>query len=554
MDQLKPVLAGLKKYYFWVCSGIILLVALGGWYMATTGIDKITDAKEQEIETGLSSARTIASTQNHPNAQYETGMAKWLTKYREDIEQAWKEKWDAQRKLLKWPDELNVGGKNFVDEINGILLDPTTGGRRPIEALNDEEMKELRVPSRELYRDYIKEELPKLAEIIGAHWQPTGGQGGGSYGLGGGGDSFGGIGGDAFSGMENFGVGTGGGAEYGNSGGLGGVNPNDPPKKPALVQWNPANQGMIQAKSFDWSTPGKNLPTTKEVLYAQENLWVLENLMRIIAKTNGEISSHHQATIKQIISIEFGRDVMPIRSRVTVPKLATGMGEGGEYAAGGEGGYMDESMMMEGGEDGMMMEGGEGGMMGEGGMAAPIPGEFRYVDKDYKKLTLEEVQAASTAPTSENYYLTVAKRLPVRMKFKMDQREIDKLLVECGNADLMVEVRQVRVNAMDTNTGGGSYGGMGGGGEYGGMESGGMENEFGGGMGGGMMMGGESGGNARNTEQTEKIFDVPVEIYGIIYIYNPVNKALLWPEGSQEPVEEEPAAESASLMPPADRR
>ncbi|PQO38596.1 hypothetical protein C5Y97_11160 [Blastopirellula marina] len=187
-------------------------------------------------------------------------------------------------------------------------------------------------------------------------------------------------------------------------------------------------------------------------------------------------------------------------------------------------------------------------------MAAPIPGEFRYVDKDYKKLTLEEVQAASTAPTSENYYLTVAKRLPVRMKFKMDQREIDKLLVECGNADLMVEVRQVRVNAMDTNTGGGSYGGMGGGGEYGGMESGGMENEFGGGMGGGMMMGGESGGNARNTEQTEKIFDVPVEIYGIIYIYNPVNKALLWPEGSQEPVEEEPAAESASLMPPADRR
>lgn len=166
MDQLRPIIAGLKKYYFWVCTGIILLVAIGGWYMSVVGIDEITEAKENEIKTGLNNATTIANTQNHPNAQYETGMGKWLTKYREDIEQAWKAKWDAQRKLLKWPTELNVGGKNFEDEINGILLDPATGGRRPIEALNDEEMKELRVQSRELYRDYIKEELPDRKSVV----------------------------------------------------------------------------------------------------------------------------------------------------------------------------------------------------------------------------------------------------------------------------------------------------------------------------------------------------------------------------------------------------
>lgn len=552
MDQLKPIFAGLKKYYFWVCAGIILLVALGGWYMAVSGIDKQTEAKEQEIKSSLSTASTIASTQNHPNAAYETGMGKWLTKYREDIEQAWKEKWNAQRKLLKWPEEL---GKGFEDEVNGILLDPITGGRRPIEALTDEDMKELRVRTRELYRDYIKEELPKLAEIIGAHWQPTGGTGGGDmggYGLGGG-DSFGGE--DSFGG---FGITGGTTSEYGGPG-AGGGNPNDPPRKAPLVIWSSTNQGAIQAKSFDWSgAASKNLPTTKEVLYAQENLWVLENLMRIIKKTNGDISSRHQATIKQIVSIEFGRDVMPMRSRVSVPRLATGMGEGGEY--GSEGGYMDESSMMDGGGYGsedpsMMMEGSYGaeGSMGEGGAMQITPGEYRYVDKDYKKLTLEEVQAASTAPTSENYYLTVAKRLPIRMRLVMDQREIDKLLVECGNADMMVEVRQVRVNATDTNSGGaGGYGG-GGYGAEGGMSDtgGGYVDDFGGGMGGGY--GGESGPGGTNNEQNEKLFDVPVEIYGIIYIYNPVNKALLWPDGAQA-ADEEAVTESASLMPPADRR
>jgi len=74
----------------------------------------------------------------------------------------------------------------------------------------------------------------------------------------------------------------------------------------------------------------------------------------------------------------------------------------------------------------------------------------------------------------------------------------------------------------------------------------------GGGYGGGY--GGEGGPGGQNSQQNEKIFDVPVEIYGIIYIYNPVNKALLWPDGSQPVDEEEPATESASLMPPADRR
>ncbi len=515
MDQLKPIIAGIKKYHFWILSVIILLTGLVGWYMSTADLDAQYTARKTEIKDRENSARTIANTQNHPNAQFEENMQVWLTTYRRDIDQAWQKKWEAQQRELTWPAELNVGNTNFANEVNSILLG------RPIEALTDED-KQLPTRLRELYRDYIKEELPKLADMIGAKWAPT--STGGAYGGAGGYDS-----GESY--YDPGPSGYGGGSGYGQAGGQ------LPMEKPPLVVWNPSNQGALQQKSFDWSQRANNTPTTQEVLYAQENLWVLENLMRIIANTNGEITSQHQAIIKQIESIEFGREVMPIRSRVEVPRLATTTaGAGDPYGSGadlygsggdpyGSGGDPYGGDPYGGGAD-PYGSGYESGTGMPGQAVSLNPGDNRYVDKDYNRLSVSDLQSATTSPTSENYYLAVAKRLPVRLNLVMDQREIDKLLVECGNADLMVEVRQVRVNAPKTSTGGGGY-------ATGGYDPGGGGYDTGAGYDGGSGY----GGAAQQTDRNEKIFDVPVEIYGIIYIYNPVNKDLLWPEG-------EPGAET----------
>ncbi len=543
MDKLRPAIAFLKKYYFWVFALVVLLVGVGGWYMSTATLDEERLTRTQEIDMRLSSARQIASTANHPNTQYEEEMKTWLTQYRDDIDQAWEKKWEAQKGVLTWPPELNVGGSDFTDIVNGILLG------RPIEALTEED--KMSISKRELYRDYIKEELPKLAEIIHARWVPSG------NGASGGGGNFG-I--EAFDG--------GGGFEGGGMPGMGMRNSNTV-EKPPLVMWNPTNQANIQSKSFDWSGGnttqgisgmdgsggatsggGRNVPTTKEVLYAQENLWVLRNIMNVIAKTNGDISSPHQATIKAIDTIEFGREVMPIRSKVVIPRspLAAGADEFGMDGMGMDGMGMDEMGMDGMGMDGMGMDGMGMDGMGMEGMEMD-PGDLRYVDKDYKKLMVEDLKAATTDPTSENYYLSVAKRLPVRMRFLMDQREIDKLLVECGNADLMIEVRQVRINPQTSGVGGGMDGGSGMGG-MGNFDMGGMGGmgamgggEFGGGIGGGM---GGSGQSGDNLDQAEKIFDAPVEIYGIIYIYNPVNRDLLWPEGSRQMEDESTADDTAT--------
>jgi hypothetical protein len=101
----------------------------------------------------------------------------------------------------------------------------------------------------------------------------------------------------------------------------------------------------------------------------------------------------------------------------------------------------------------------------------------------------------------------------------MDQRKLNKFLVECGNADLMLEVKQVRVNseAADISQLAGSTG------------RGGVGGAFGGNVGRGNVGRGNvgrpavgRGGEGNLDGDTGKYpWDVVVEVYGIIYIFNP---------------------------------
>jgi hypothetical protein len=196
------------------------------------------------------------------------------------------------------------------------------------------------------------------------------------------------------------------------------------------------------------------------------------------------------------------------------------------------------------------------GMMGEGGgpAAAPQvdPGDNRYVDLQYEPLTAAQIRSAFDSNNPEDAFLMVAKRVPVRMRLKVDQRKLPRLIAECGNASMQLEVRQVRINTRSGSTarqgaagGGGGMGdmstmggmmpGMGEMGDMGGMtpDMGGMMGGDMGGMMGGMMGGsgmmgsGMMGGAGGRGLSDDSPFDVDVELYGIMYIYNPVDREKL---------------------------
>ena len=63
-----------------------------------------------------------------------------------------------------------------------------------------------------------------------------------------------------------------------------------------------------------------------------------------------------------------------------------------------------------------------------------LPDAERYVDA--KGMTLDP----ATAPAE-------FKRMPVYLHITMDQREVARLLVECANSPLPIEVRQLRIRS-----------------------------------------------------------------------------------------------------------
>jgi len=300
-------------------------------------------------------------------------------------------------------------------------------------------------------------------------------------------------------------------------------------------------------------TAESELPTTLEVLYAQEDLWVLQSIMNIIKSANGDAETRHDAIIKELHFVRVGRSAMGLAGAIS------GVGQNSQGGVGGGmpptgmpgGGGAPSAVGPPGGGAGGMPPGASGGMPpGAGGGASPMPGlsgteggagaltdlaDGRYVDEQYQPLKAARLRGSLTSRDPQDALLAVAKRMPVRMRFKLDQRRLHRVLAECGNSRLPVEIRQVRINRPAASGSGEGFndmgGGMlGGGGAPPGVSSSSPPGVFGG---GGEGMGGMFGGGGRQgagNSVADASVDpnlIDVEVYGVVYIYNPVNKSQL---------------------------
>ena len=585
MDQLKTHLAAIKQHSFWaMCLGI-LGVTVGSWWVSTGKLKEDQTKQLSAIKTAFDGLGTIMGQEKHPNVTVLEGMGELNRAYANEVMKGWQLQYDQQAGVLVWPEGFRQSGfLEFVDKLRPIEAIPVVGSG--MVNIKDDLPRQYK----EEYRNFMEEELPRLAEIIGAKWMVSS-QGdatgaGGAPGLGGG---FGAPGGGLGGAGAGFG---GGGAGFVPPGGtdLSG----NPIVDDSVVLWDPSNQQEILTTHYGF-VMRTNLPTTLEVLYAQEDYWVLDNIMQIIRETNkiddtpaGPVyaSARHEAIVKQIDFVRIGRSAMGMAGMVQ-PIGRSAMGAGGEMgamsattpSAGGEGDAAAAATPTDGAT---AMPGGEGGM-GMEQVLARDPAEGRYVDEKYATLPAARLRGALTSTSPEDALLAVAKRMPVRMRLRMDQRKLNVLLAQCGNSKLPVEIRQVRINrdpAPAGGMGGGYGGGMMAGGGYSGEGGGGMTSALGGmsggmgggmmgglsslggggggmgGMGGGMMGGGMAGGYGGSagysgegggfggmtggrpgmvqgsvTQDAQVDTNViPVELYGVVYIYNPVNKKQLSPE------------------------
>lgn len=473
MDQLKDYFAVAVKYGFWIGCGVVFLGSMIFWYLSTSTLATEAERQTTSIKGSISTVSQIQSELSiHPNAKSHAEMQKLIEDRQDQVLQSWETLFDRQSEILVWPEDVLT--KKFVDQYRKKI---------PIEYYVEyptPEADALTTSMRSTYAKHIKNELPDIAKIAGAKW------------------------------TAEFEASNSGGEMFGNSRGR-----IDPElleerilgiRQGPLVVWTQQSQANLLSDLFPWRAAG--LPNTLEIYYSQENLWVLRQLLQIIGDVNGAAKQPYQAKIHEINGIKIGSSVVYGAGQISAP--------GSHTTSGGMGG-MDMGMGgmdMDMGMDDMGMDDFGMGMGNE--MVSPDPAEFRYVSEGLEKIAAVDLRSALKDIKPENVALAIAKRLPVMMSLKMNQRAIPELLAACGSANLMVKVRQTRIMPKGKVSSAASGGDMGYGGGMDEMDSG--MGEMDSGMGGGGM-----GRSMVGKDQPIDEFplDMQVEIYGLIYIYNP---------------------------------
>ncbi len=490
MDKIRAFFAIIYQQRFWVLSVTAVLVAVVSWLLSASKLEQEYAKNRTAIDQQFTTINSLNSQPFYPNPKVNKEDLQQTVKLRAMVENLWRELYERQRReVLSWPKVL---GEEFISKVEQLKFGDS-----------------IDMVMRETYLNYIKERFDGLLEIIKAKKMRgmggrAGGYGGGEGGMGG----MGGYGGD-MGGMA--------------AGGRGGPMAGSAVEGDYIVQW--LDQAKLQQKLL-WN----KTPSALKIWVTQENLWVYETLLNVIAQTNKERGATRpdNAAIRVIVALEVGREagLQKSQPRIVTPRSAGqesegGMGGygGGEGGMGGYGGGEGGMGGYGGGEGGMGgYGGGEGGMGGygggEGGMGGYGGGEGgmggygrdggggdgmlltrRYLDAEGKPMD-GEVETLASEPY---------RRLPIQMVLLMDQRWISQLLVFCANQALPIEVQGLRVNPDKAAVGFGAEGRMGGGASR------------------------MSGVDVQATEGMATVY-----LRGVVYIYNPPNQEQLTVPGAEQ--------------------
>jgi hypothetical protein len=418
MDQVRAIAKIIWQQRFWVLSVLGLIIAVVCWKMAASALDTQFASRKSTIEGAFNEISTLGGKSIHPNTAVNEKNQEAVDKQVKIVNTVWEDLYNKQKEsVLKWPKEL---GEDFLAYIETLKF------KDPI----DNQM-------RSIYQNYIGKRFDGLLKIVkarkleeGAAGAYSGGRGGGEYGGRGGGYGGEGVAASAAPGADQ---------DY-------------------LVEWS--DQDKLRAK-LAFAT---NKPTALQIWVTQEDLWVYETLLRVIANTNKARGSTRpdNAAIRNIFSLEVGAGAsLPSTAHVYMPSAGAeaaaggygGEGGGGDYGRGGGdyGGRGGEGAAAAGGD-----YGGRGGYGMEGAAGDPAAMDTMLLANRY----LDD----AGAPLADGAFGLEFRQLPIKMELYMDQRYIPTLLLESANAPLPIEVKQVRINpqmamAGIEGTAGGTYSG-----------------------------------------------------------------------------------------------
>jgi hypothetical protein len=446
-EGARPAVKAMLKHHFWILAVLLPLILLPLLFSGSGAIGTQIDSRRQEIDGKLSQVKQVSGVNPHPNEEWSKAIETQALSVSQEIEQEWDRLWESQAALRVWPQDL---GADFLRAISRMRT-------------NDS----LPRPLLQRYQTTVPRVVTKLPERMGVPAAPfdVGGAGAGVAG----------------SPMADPRMGFGAG---GTPGGVP-IPGSDPaaatPFMPSKFTWNPGDQARI-FQSFVWTA----VPSTRQVLMAQEQLWVYGLFCDIFREFVKDATGPHDSPVAMVDEIAIGQDAAEpgpggmLEGRVflpAAPRGAAGMGMDmsgmGSGMGPGMGSGMDSAMMgaasgfgggqragrgmrLRGGRpgtdaSGSGFPGGPGGMPGTGaggaGNAAPNDTEllsFAYVDFGGSPLPADKL---ATEPGAEMVHL-----MPFALRVVIDQRKIDAFLVALAASPIPIDVRQIRINADGATT------------------------------------------------------------------------------------------------------
>jgi hypothetical protein len=398
MNKVREILEKIKRHQFWILCGIVALVGIVSWWMATGSLAETYKKNVAEIESYEQKVKSVATAPEHHNDSS-------ITKYKEQTEQtkkkvydAWQKIYDEQKaKVYIWP--AAVLGKEFVDHVTS--LGPN---------------EEIELSFRNHYQTWAVNHFKALAAMVEAEWvNPT-----------------------TTEGMR----------EYGRSSQRSTVA--GPVYK---VEWAAEKFRALQA-NYMWP----DTPTTKQIKYAEEEFWVLGALCEAIREANKDSTGAHNAAVRRIdemLVAYLAAEENPLgfgeSNRIAKPQapIKTGEDVAAADAASVPGAPLARPERMDlkaTSRDSPSYE-----RMARAAPAAPsVDGEaaaapvsvddglmnWRYVDSKGKPLMGSEL-----ASQPGEYRLS-----PWRLTVVVDQRQLDKFLIAFRNTVMPLEIKQVRIN------------------------------------------------------------------------------------------------------------
>jgi len=586
VDKLTPFIDWVKKNKFWLGSFLLVITMVGIWFSSVGKVETDKKNNATEIKSKISAVSGVMGVSAeegapaHPNTDTKQGMQNLIGTVLDDLIKTWKIRHAKQQSILKWPTEV-INNDDFVRAFS--KYDPPekfpekyTGGNQMENYLT-------------LYRANIPKQMIVLADIIKTKWifDPKYKEERIKLGND---DLFdSGVGGGFAGGFNNrF-------DDDSEDEPMAGVNlgRNDPNAKRSTllpeelnrfaVVWDDSNQALwnrklTRFKGLDDHVNSSQDPTPLQVYMLQQDLWLLEAMFRIIREVNGDVTANDLAVIKRIDHVAFGRDARQQLGQLTpIDPMLGALNPP-------TGGLLDDQGMM---LDDTTSETGEidDGTMTIDPDAFNILGSLspyhgRYVDVFFEPISAQLVRSVLTAKKLPSKYLEliVAKRVPVRIAFRMDERKIPDFITAAANSPFAFEISQIRLNRHLPGEGIEFNGG--GNGKSNAAFLANAALAMGSGVAGydddddsGMLarpglsdFGTETydpfGKNMFSRTDQEKLilipspvetrtnYDVDVEFYGIIKIYNPVRDKFLRTAAGQQP-DEQPTETPAPKIDPS---